>query len=367
MVFSGAVLLLREAVKTREVQVRELRDKFVNAVSDEDPNAVMYQAELTAAQEALAKSQVSLRRKHDALGVSEHDELEKLAKSEYMRLRMNARALKLRLRERLRARKFEMDVVERTYRRLLNDAKLHAHTESAVKRREPTISKVATEYNKLCTQIAKLICDGKAPQGSIAPIEIPRERLWQLDVDDAIFQDVGLDDGDDDDEQPPPWLCDDKVRTRIKAMLELDRCGEEDARLRRETAALRMWFREEWRIVELAIDAAESEPDKYHLQLEQDRLVRLCATWDKALPDFGADMEPLPPWGPSAAQLARCRVDAHVAARGEDRHYGEDIDESGDEADVGEESGGEDDDFGTLDAVERADIYRNGDGETDWF
>lgn len=65
----------------------------------------------------------------------------------------------------------------------------------------------------------------------------------------------------------------------------------------------------------------------------------------------------LPPWGPSAYQLSKCKVDAHMAARGEDRHYHE---ESSDEEMSGEESGGEDDDFGTLDALERADIYCNG-------
>jgi len=114
------VILLRTAVKTREVQVRELRQKFLDGVSDEDNHSVLYETEWRAAQEALEKSLASLRRKERALGVNEQQELQKLIKSEYMRVRMNARALKLRLRQRLRARKFEMDVVERTYRRLLN-------------------------------------------------------------------------------------------------------------------------------------------------------------------------------------------------------------------------------------------------------
>lgn len=100
----------------------ELRNKFLDAVRDEDPHAAMYQTDLKTAQEALSKAELSLRRKEAALGVNEHEELKNLANSEYMRLRMNARALKLRLRERLRARKFEMDVVERAYRRLLNGA-----------------------------------------------------------------------------------------------------------------------------------------------------------------------------------------------------------------------------------------------------
>lgn len=49
-----------------------------------------------------------------------------------------------------------------------------------------------------------------------------------------------------------------------------------------------------------------------------------------------------------------------MAARGEDRHYEVEDSDSDDEADAGQESGGEEEDFETLDAVERADIYRNG-------
>lgn len=141
------------------------------------------------------------------------------------------------------------------------DAKLHAHTASAVQRREPTISKLVTEYNKLCAQITKLIADKKAPPGSIAPLPIPPKGIWQLDVDDAIFQDIGLhdreyDDDDDDDVEPPAWMYDEKVRAGIKAVLELDRCDEEDARLRRETLGMRVWFAEEWQVSRLAMERA---------------------------------------------------------------------------------------------------------------
>lgn len=51
-------------------------------------------------------------------------------------------------------------------------------------------------------------------------------------------------------------------------------------------------------------------------------------------------------------------MDAHVAARGEDRHYRDDpSEEEGDETE--EESGGEEEDFATLDVLETADVYRN--------
>ncbi|KAJ7834308.1 hypothetical protein B0H13DRAFT_1653339 [Mycena leptocephala] len=305
------VMLLRAVVKTHRGQVQELRQKFLDGVENDDPHAALYQTELESVQEALAKAEASLRRKEEALGVDEHQELEQLLNSEYMHLRMNARALKLRLRQRLRWRKFELDPVERNLRRLVNDSKLHAHTASAVKRREPTIAKVASEYNKLCAQIEKLIKQGQAPPGSIAPFPIPPKGLWQLDVDDTIFQDVGLAEDDDDQEagEPPLWLSDEQVRTGIKAMLELDRCDEEDDRLLKEACALRVWFAEEWKTVQRALEDAESDVDRYHLQLHEDKLVRLCATWDKHLPDFGVNTGPLPPWGPSAYQLSKCKVE----------------------------------------------------------
>ncbi|KAJ7796379.1 hypothetical protein B0H14DRAFT_3494859 [Mycena olivaceomarginata] len=351
----NAVMLLRSAIQTRRVHLDELRQKYLDAVEAEDDDAAMYEREFKQAQAALTTSVANLRRKEAALGVNEYDELEALATSEYMRARMNARALKLRLREQLRARKFEMDVVERAYRRLMNDSKLHAHTASAVKRREPTITKLANEYNKLCNEVSKLIREGKAPRGSIAPLPIPAKGLWKLDVDDVIFQDVGLDDGDDTSDEPPLWLCNEQVRAGIKALLELDRCEEEDARLRRENEALRVWFAEEWKVSVVGIQEAASEVDKYHLQLHQDDLVRLAATWDKYLPDFGAQNGALPEWGPSQVQLVRCRSDAHMPARGEDRHYG---DGDSDDEEDDEDSDGEEEEYETLEAVARADVYR---------
>ncbi|KAJ7899941.1 hypothetical protein B0H13DRAFT_2336707 [Mycena leptocephala] len=317
----NGVILLRSAMTACQGLVHDLRQKFLDAVMEEDPDAAMYETEFKAAEEALRKLKELLRQKEAALGVDEQQDLQELASSEYMHICMNARTLKIRLRLHLHARKFELDPVERALRRLVNDSKLHAHTAAAVKRREPTITKLVGEYNKLCAQIAKLIKDGKAPRGSTPPVPIPAKGLWQFDVDDAIFQDVGLDDNDDGSTEPPLWLCDEQVRAGIKAVLQLDRCDEEDAQLLREKCALRVWFAEEWDIVSKAIEDAESEVDKYHLRLHQDKLVRLCATWEKHLPDFSVSTIVLLPWGPSAFQMVQCNVDAHLAARGEDRHY----------------------------------------------
>ncbi|KAJ7635871.1 hypothetical protein B0H17DRAFT_961379, partial [Mycena rosella] len=212
----NAVMLMRTALKARRTRVTEIRNRFLDAVQEEDPEAPVYEVELAAAEVAVATAESQLRNKEAALGVSQRQALHTLATSQYLRLRMNARALKRRLRDCLRSRKFELDKVERSFRRLVNDQKLYSHTESAVKRREPMISKVNANYNKLCGEITKLVQEGKATRGAVAPQPIPAKGIWQLNVDDGIWQDVGLDDDDAGSAtEPPPWLSDEKVRSGI--------------------------------------------------------------------------------------------------------------------------------------------------------
>ncbi|KAJ7704889.1 hypothetical protein B0H17DRAFT_1156918 [Mycena rosella] len=319
----NAVMLLRTALKVRKTQVIQIRHKFLDAVEEEDPDAAVYEVELAAAEEAQATAERHLRNKEDALGVSQRQALHTLATSQYLRLRMNARALKRRLRDRPRSRKFELDRVERSFRRLVNDQKLYSHTESAVKRREPMISKVNADYNKLCGEIAKLIQDGQAPQGAIAPNPIPAKGIWQL--------------------RPGRRRRGGSHRTAPLVVRRAEMCS------------LREWFPEQWATVNLAITKARKSKDKYQLQLLRDKLVRLCATWDRSLPDLGIEEGTLPPWGPVPAEISACVVDAHVATRGEDRHYGG----SRSDDEEGEDSGAEEEEFGMLEAIETADIYRN--------
>ncbi|KAJ7713201.1 hypothetical protein DFH07DRAFT_974803 [Mycena maculata] len=257
---------------------RDMRQRFLDAVDENDTDATVYEVQLAAATEALQKAEQKLRLKESALGVGEHQALKRLSTNHYIHLRMNARALKRRLRDRLRARKFELNKVERSFRRLVNDQKLYTDTESAVKRREPTITKINSQYNKLCADIQQAIRDRKAPRGAIAPRPISSKELWQLDVDDGIWQDVGLEDDDDECSgrsagEPPLWLSDEKVRSGIKTMLELDRCDEEDLCLKKERCALQVWFAEEWIVVNRAIQDEGCDADQYQLELLRDNLV----------------------------------------------------------------------------------------------
>jgi hypothetical protein len=74
----------------------------------------------------------------------------------------------------------------------LVDKKLLAHTESAISRREPAIISLAPNYNSLWDKLTHHIIHGTAPQSALRPLKTPKERLWSLDVDDEIWQDVGL-------------------------------------------------------------------------------------------------------------------------------------------------------------------------------
>ncbi|KAI6009904.1 hypothetical protein BKA83DRAFT_4069546, partial [Pisolithus microcarpus] len=109
---------------------------------------------------------------------------------------------------------------------LTKEQRLQNHTEPSVKQCEPGIVKLSSNYNNMCLQMAALIHQGIAPQGSIAPVLIPRDALFKLDVDDDIWQDGGLE--DDTGRLPPACLADEMVQSGIRSLLELRHCEEEE-------------------------------------------------------------------------------------------------------------------------------------------
>jgi len=129
---------------------------------------------------------------------------------------------------------------------------LHGHAEAQLKRKEPGIQQLARKYNKLCDELVVMIEKRKAPRGAVAPHMIERDSLFKLDVDDEIWQDVGLQ--DDVQDKIPLWLGDDNVRQGIKSLLELDHCQEEEKRLCKEREAMHDWMVEEWECVTEAIN-----------------------------------------------------------------------------------------------------------------
>ena len=103
----------------------------------------------------------------------------------------------------------------------------------------------------------KLVERHDAPSGAIVPKPIEREGLFNLDVDDDIWQDVDLDDPQETSNGTlippvPRWLGDENVRSGIAAMLKLDRCHEEERRLEDELETIWEWGRIEWQAIEVA-------------------------------------------------------------------------------------------------------------------
>ncbi|KAJ7687721.1 hypothetical protein B0H17DRAFT_939174 [Mycena rosella] len=252
----AAVLASRDAVAIRKTQVTECEAAILDAIDDDSGNDIVHcKVALETVRTALKKAKERLTRQELALGVGNRAALTKLGKSKYFELRMNAQALKTRLRDRLRARKFEHDRVERSSRRQqTSERKLLVHTDSAMKRREPQISRLKNDYNKLCDAIDLEIKHKRAPRRAMAPECIESKVLYALDVDDAIWQDVGLQ--DEEEQEVPLWLSSDTVRSGIQAMLELDRSKEEDYQLAKERESLRMWFAEEWTVVNESMSRA---------------------------------------------------------------------------------------------------------------
>ncbi|KAG6806446.1 hypothetical protein H0H92_011304, partial [Tricholoma furcatifolium] len=217
-----------------------------------DTESKQLQSKLVDVKKAIARIEA-------ALSIKDNADLTRLMKNQYVALCVNALGVKERLRDKLRSRKFELDSVERTLRKQLNNnQKINEHTEASVKRRDPSISQLTSTYNKLCDRLGELLKAGKAPHGAVLPQKIEAKGLFALDVDDAIWQDVGL--GiDGADQTPPLWLSNNAVRTGIQALLEYERCLEEDIRLRWEFQNMKTWFFDEWQVLSTAlVNAGES-------------------------------------------------------------------------------------------------------------
>ncbi|KAG1727336.1 hypothetical protein EDB19DRAFT_1897559 [Suillus lakei] len=238
-----------------------------------------------------------------ALGVEDKAELEKMKKDVYLTARLNARAVKTCIRDHLRQRKFELERLERLYRASINAEKLHANTQHSIKRREPGILKLVSTYNGLCSHIRSLIRQQRAPPFAIPPHSIPRDGIFQLDVDDNIWQDIGLDDAT---VNPPAWLSDEAVRNSIRLQLEVDRCFEEEARLMREQSVMQEWMLTEWEGIQDALsNAAEDVVLTFHLTSCVDELANICVVWRRKVQCIPCAWSVVDSWGPSDEVLLR--------------------------------------------------------------
>ncbi len=91
-----------------------------------------------------------------------------------------------------------------------------------------------------------IIQKGEAPPGAQPLKAIATTGLFNPDVDDAVWRDLDM---GDVGATLPLWSSEDSVRNGIAALLERDRCDEEEARICHERRALQVWFSEEWTVL----------------------------------------------------------------------------------------------------------------------
>ena len=267
-------------------------------------NATEVQSALEELEGKVKKNKKAIATRKAKLSVDGRLNLTNLLDNEFLKLRMKALALKQRIRDRLRHRKFELENLERAYRKTVNHLKLEKHAQSQLKRKEPGIQATARKYNKLCADLSQMVEKRAAPRGAIAPLPIQLDGLFRLDVDDDIWQDIGLTDEIDDMANIPNWLGDDNVRVGIKALLEYDRCVEEMRRVKHERTCMQEWFQEEWMIVQIAIEDTTDINILFQLHKHKDNLLQLCVTWELALRGIPCAMSKKD-WGPPVEEMVK--------------------------------------------------------------
>jgi hypothetical protein len=300
------ILALGKSCDDYKAQIDEIEAMILAGDYSDGTSFDEVQENLEEYKAKLAKLKISIANRKSQLSVDGRLNLSKLMGNVFLKQRMNALALKQRLRDRLRHRKFELENMERAYRNTVNHAKLEAHAKQQVKHKEPAIQTLARKYNTLCKELLEMIKAKKAPRGAVAPFPIDMDGLFKLDIDDDIWQDVGLTDENDENMEIPAWLGDEYMRKGIKSLLDVDRCTEERRRLISECISMRQWMREEWVIMTSAIDCSVDDSEViYQLNERRKVLLRLCNAWDAAVKiiPIGYDI----PWGPNLVELADAR------------------------------------------------------------
>ncbi|KAG1843963.1 hypothetical protein DFJ58DRAFT_731443 [Suillus subalutaceus] len=118
---------------------------------------------------------------------------------------------------------------------------------------------------------------GRAPPSAIPPHPIAHEGIFLLNVDDKIWQDIGL---DDDGMHAPAWLLDEATRSGIHLQLEVDWCVEEETRLMQEWSVMQEWMFTEWEAIKTVFEGCGARADE---------LLHICVVWKEE-----SSRDPLP-------------------------------------------------------------------------
>jgi hypothetical protein len=112
------ILSLQHNLETFQAEVQDLEAQLLGPRHMAD--SVEFTIQLNECRAKCNRFTLAIQRHRKALGVDDRLKLERLKNNVYLRIRMNALAVKHRLRGRIRQRKFEIEKLERAYRRTVN-------------------------------------------------------------------------------------------------------------------------------------------------------------------------------------------------------------------------------------------------------
>ncbi|KAF9506804.1 hypothetical protein BS47DRAFT_1304764 [Hydnum rufescens UP504] len=129
---------------------------------------------------------------------------------------LNMRALKAHIIAKACQKNFEMDNLTGAFRskavseQPILDHNTMEHTSKALKWRYRSVKSLVVDYNKRHQSMIKLRGRQGIPRNAVIPPPIDIKGLFNLDVDNDIWQDVGLAD-DEFEGKVLPWLGDEDV------------------------------------------------------------------------------------------------------------------------------------------------------------
>ncbi|KAH6894777.1 hypothetical protein BKA70DRAFT_1117376, partial [Coprinopsis sp. MPI-PUGE-AT-0042] len=241
------IMELKDYAGSLRKEIQSLDHRVSSGLEGESLSNLLEQREDLLSRQTKVEAEMEQRRSQ--LGLTERSRLRQLLGNKFLEALVKARAIKERLRTRLQGRKFELERVDRAYKRgTHNETKLQAQIHAHIARQQSGLVSLMSRYNSLCKELEGLINSRRAPVGAIAPKPLDRDSLFHLDIDDPIWDDAGLHEPDASG-NVPPWLGNDGVRKGIQAWLLVERCTEELACLKDECCAMHTWLSNEWAIL----------------------------------------------------------------------------------------------------------------------
>ncbi|KAH6886607.1 hypothetical protein BKA70DRAFT_1123120 [Coprinopsis sp. MPI-PUGE-AT-0042] len=296
-----------------------LRDSYAQEITNLDERLLEGAAgalqdgfeDLQQAREVLVvkklRLEASITTKKSLLGVEGKENFARLMRSDFLRLKVNTHAVKSRLLASLQNRRFEMERFEKLSQMgSSSEQKLQSHVETQLQKHRPQISNLVKKYNTMCAEISQLISSRPSLQTAVAPIPVDPKSVFDLDVDNPIWDDTFM---EDDLPQVPLWMGNDDMRQGIRSHLQLLRCAEEKERLCLESQNLQGWSFNEWGKLTCAINQYDDNIGlAYELSQRQVCLLRRIAIWQAQLQELALPSFDHWAWGPSQEQLAEART-----------------------------------------------------------